>query len=154
MLNPEIDEIIEEHILSVLKAETAYNVVRFYQSLNPQELYQFIHARLNSALGSVYVRVNDLNANPVDTIGEAYSVTAPIEIVLAYPAQKEKALNSARTVTQMKNKVREILIKNPVLIGDDKYFIYWSGGSNLFRDKQVDARLMKMNVSNIYSEIT
>ncbi|MCA1800650.1 MAG: hypothetical protein LC650_05100 [Actinobacteria bacterium] len=153
MLNPEIDEIVEEHVIDVIKQNTDYNVVRFYQSLNPQELYQFIHARLNSALGSVYVRVNDLNATAVDTIGEAYNVTAPIEIVVAYPAHREKALNRKRTVNDMKNRIREILIENPVQIGSDEYFMYWSGGSNLFRDSKIDARLVRFEVPNIYSEI-
>lgn len=153
MLNPEIDEIIEEHVLATIKANTDYNVVRFYQALNPQELYQFIHARLNSALGSVYVRVNDLNASPVDTLGEAYNVTAPIEIIVAFPAQRDNALNRARAVSTIKNEIRALLIANPVTVGTDEYFIYWSGGSNLFRDKQIDARIMRMEVSNVYSEV-
>lgn len=154
MLNPEIDEIIEEHVISTLQAQTDYNVVRFYQSLNPQELYQMLQARLNSALGSVYVRVNDLNASAVDTIGEAYSVTAPVEIIVAYPSQRDKQLNRKRSVNEIKNNVRDILIQTPVMIGDDKYFFFWSGGSNLFRDNKIDARLMRMEVPNIFSEIT
>lgn len=127
-----------------------YSVERFYGTFNPQELYSFVQAKLNTTTGSVYIRANDDSATARDTIGTLYNVNVPIEVLVAFPPMKEQQIdNNTRFTSQMMTDVKAALLTQKVTFSDQTKRIRYNGSSSLFRDDTIDAQIVRFILEGV-----
>lgn len=153
-----IDTVVENHVVDTLEANTGYQIARYSKEFTPEQLYDWLKARINTALGSVFVRVSDMEFTQVDTLGRAYTASVQVECLIGYPAVRQQQMpDTTRKVNEIKIDVKRYLLANPVAIDDtdgnpDGYYFELNRDTNLFQDSNLDVVMVRLTVEGIYVE--
>lgn len=148
---------IVQHVVDTLKDSNSglgYQVTKFWGTESPEALFNYIKGRLNTADGSVFVRIGGVDYTPIDTLGQMYNCDFQVEIIVASnQAIKEDQLpDTDRHTDKMLVDVRNELIVSPLqLQGRPQRFIL-GNDTPLFRTDGADAQLLKAEIQNINIE--
>lgn len=153
----EYKNIIVDHVIDTLHDDNSglgYQVTKFWGTESPEALFNYIKGRLNTADGSVFVRIGKVQYDPIDTLGQMYNCNFRVEIIVASnQAIKEDQLpDTDRHTDEMLVGVRNELVVNPVTLqGRPQRFIL-ADDTPLFRTEGADAQLLKAEIQNINLE--
>jgi hypothetical protein len=149
----EYEETIEAGVVAELQAETPYTVDRLYSSYSPAALYDEAKAKMNAVNGTVLIKWQETQYDPIDTQGKMYQSEPAIELLCLWPAAAASQLpNQPRKVLELVTKVASTLIDYRITLDTEEYGFYLRRKQNLFRDTNMDAVLLTMALGGVVTE--
>lgn len=151
--NLDYKKIIEDHAISVIGSNTSYQTDHFYGTFSPEELLGFIKGKLNTAKGTVFLRVSDTDWTQVDTQGLAYNASFTFQMIAGFKPVRSKQLpDSDRETDEMMKVLRPLLLTNPVTLDNDTYRFQLERDDSLIYTPDIDAQLIEYNLGSVYIE--
>lgn len=153
----EYKKLIVDHVIDTLDNSNSglgYQVTKFFGTNSPEALYNFIKGRINTANGTAFVRIGEVDYEAIDTLGKMYNCDFTVEIIVGsiQNIKEDQLPDTDRHTDKMIVDVRSELIDNPLMLqGRPQRFIALDD-TPLFRTNEADAQLLKAQIQNINLE--
>lgn len=152
-------EIIETDLETRLKQQLVsgntgdnvdWSVARFYGQPNVEGLAMFLYTKIEAGVPSVFVSVDNISFEDMDTVGTLTRATFDIRVMVAANIVKDRQIQrSNRFVNTMVQSVLTALVGHEVTIDGVEWNYRVSGINNLFRIKNMDAKQINLQIDGV-----
>lgn len=134
-----------------------YQCTEFYGTASPESLINYIKGRLNTGVGSIFVRINRIERTAIDTIGQMYEAKVICDIMVATQtaAREDQQHRAERLTDQMLVQVSDALVESPVELDDRPYYIFLGNEQEMFRDAEaggMDVQILNAEIDGLVIE--
>jgi len=149
--DPSTETAIEKRVYELLIALDAYDVTLYYGAADPIQLYEFIESRLSAGQQSAFIRIEQTQAEQIDTIGLEYNNTYQLEVITAIPIN-DRAIPQGRATYSAARQVKAALLGKRFSLNHSSHFLSYINTSYLFRVDNHDITLIRFEMRGINEE--